>query len=89
MPLLFNADRVTAAKKKMKNSIDIFAQVEHEGQNAIFVGWVVSEKVKDGVVMVKSRLVARGYEKGTNNICKDSQICSREAVCIALSLTSN
>ena len=30
-----------------------------EGKNAIFVRLVVSEKVKDDIVMIKARLVAR------------------------------
>ena len=59
VPVLFNSNEILAAKEKeFKKRINdhVFDKVEDQGKNAISIRWVVTEKVKDGLVMTKTRL---------------------------------
>ena len=47
------------------SSACIYTEVEHTGQTAILVRWVVTEKVKDGKLFTIARLVAHGFEENT------------------------
>lgn len=91
MMILFNSEEVMCAKEKeMRNWRDnkVFEEVEDLGQESLSVRWVVTEKFKGGKTVVKARLVARGFEEDTGGLRKDSPTCSKEAVRLALSLTS-
>ena len=90
--VLFNSDAVMAAKEcEILNwrENDVFEEVENDGQNALSVRWVVTEKIKGGKPVTKARLVARGFEEETSNLRKDSPTCSKEAVRLVLALSSS
>ena len=92
MVVLFNNNAVNLAKEKEIQSWienNVFETVEDMGQKAITVRWVLTEKVKDGQIITKARLVARGFEENTANLKKDSPTCSREAIRILITLASS
>ena len=68
---------------------DVFEVVEDKGQKAISVRWVITEKVKEGQVVTKAHLVARGFEENTADLQKDSPTCSREAIRLLITLASS
>ena len=91
MMILFNSEEVMCAKEKeIQNWRDnkVYEEVEDIGQESLSVRWVVTEKVKGGQTVVKARLVARGFEEDTGGLRKDSPTCSKEAIRLALTLTS-
>lgn len=51
--------------------------------------WFVCEKVKNGVVMTKTKLVVRGSEEYTTNTYKDIPTYSRVAVHMAFFFTTS
>ena len=53
------------------------------------VRWVITQKVVDGKVGTKARLVVRGFEENTSNLQKDSPTCSREAIRILIAIASS
>ncbi|CAL4061641.1 unnamed protein product [Meganyctiphanes norvegica] len=68
MIILFSNDAVSLAKnKEIQTWIDnkVFEVVPNEGQRAISVRWIVTEKTKDDGLVIKARLVARGFEEDT------------------------
>ena len=85
----FSADNIASMlfQKQTHHKNDVFEEVPDTGPNSITVQWVITEKVKDGKIATKARLVARGFEEDSSDIPKDAPICSREAVrilvCIA------
>lgn len=75
-----------------KNEIDkwvqqgVYMEVKDIGQDRISTTWVVtSKKDKDDKVVVKARLVARGYEE-LKEIRSDSPTCQKENIRMLLSL---
>ena len=91
MLVLFNSESVMSAKEReMESWIEngVYEEVENNGQAAISVRWVVTEKYKGGQLITKARLVARGFEEETSNMRKDSPTCSKEAVRLVLALSS-
>ena len=92
MVILFNNNAVALAKEKELQSWienNVFETVEDMGQKAITVRWVLTEKVKNGQIITKARLVARGFEENTANLKKDAPTCSREAIHILIALASS
>lgn len=67
---------------------EVFEEVENMGQKYISVRWVVTEKVKNGELTTKARLVARGFEEDTDIIRKDSPTCFKESVRLLVSIAS-
>ena len=51
--------------------------------------WVITEKLKDGRIIIKARLVVRGFEEDSSNLKKDSPTCSREAIRILITIASS
>ena len=92
MVVLFNNTAVSSAKQleiqTWKNN-DVFVEVDNKGQKAISVRWVVTEKIKNGGLITKARLVARGFEENTAALRKDSPTCSKEAVRLLFSIASS
>ena len=89
--ILFCDDGSERAKEKeMQNWLenDVFEEVENKGQKAISVRWVITEKMVEGKVITKARLVARGFEENTENLRKDSPTCSRESIRLLLAVAS-
>ena len=41
----------------------MYEEVENKGQYCISVCWVLKQKIIDGVMSTKARLVARGFEE--------------------------
>ena len=56
-----------------------FNEVEEDRQSQVSVRWLIIEKIVEGVVRTKARLVARGFEEIDGNcIRKDSPTCGKE-----------
>ena len=68
---------------------DVIKLVDDTGQKCISVRWVITQKVKDGRLITKARLVARGFEENTSGLQKDSPTCSREAIRILIAIASS
>jgi hypothetical protein len=54
------------------DTFDAYEENTGQGQETLGTCWVLAEKVKMGVVMIKARLVMRGDQKNKENIQKDS-----------------
>ncbi|CAL4058623.1 unnamed protein product, partial [Meganyctiphanes norvegica] len=92
MIILFSNDAVSLAKnKEIQTWIDnkVFEVVPNEGQRAISVRWIVTEKTKDNGLVIKARLVARGFEEDTTSLRKDSPTCSKESVRLLVAFASS
>ena len=79
-------DAITLAKDKEIQSWianNVFEEIPDEGQEAMSMRWVVTEKIKEDKKVVKARLVARGFEE-QNVIRSDSPTCSKENIRLAL-----
>ena len=57
-------------------------------QRVISVRWVITDRVKNGSLATKARLVARGFEEVDTEMRKDSPTCSRESIFILITVTS-
>ena len=90
--VMFSSEEIFAAKEREINNWienDVFTEEEDNGQDCISVRWVVTEKFKQGKLITKARLVARGFEENTLSIRKDSPTCSKEAVRLTISLATS
>jgi hypothetical protein len=56
------------------------------GQKSISTRWICSMKEKDGNLIPKAILVARGFEEMDNDIQKDSPTCSSESLKVVLAV---
>lgn len=65
---------------------NVFEEVSDQGQNAVSVRWVVTEKTKNGVPYTKARLVARGFEENLHDHRTDSPTCAKDSLRVALTL---
>lgn len=85
-------DAVFEAKlKELSNwqANDVYEEVPDVGQNVLSVRWVLTEKQKDGELLVKARLVARGFEENwSDEHRKDSPTCSKDSLRLSLTLIS-
>ena len=57
---------------------DVIEEIEDIGQERLSTTWVITSKLKDGIVLTKTRLVARGYEE-TNKVRSDYPTCCRDS----------
>ena len=84
----YNPDELLTAKfdeiKKWKD-YDVYTEVEDVGQKAISTRWV--NTVKDGII--RSRLVARGYEDTELNERIDSPTCEKSNLRLAIVIAAS
>ena len=66
----------------------VFEEVVDVGQETISVKWVMKDKHKDGKVIHKARLVARGFEEFDRKR-SDSPTCMKENVRIMLAISAS
>ena len=72
---------VEAELRELENwkNNNVYHKIEDDGQSQVSVRWVITEKIVEGVVRAKSRLVACGFEEiGSNCIRKDSPTFGKE-----------
>ena len=89
--LAYNSNAIHQAKQdEISNWVknNVFEEVSFDNQKTISVRWVITEKMKDSKLVVKARLVARGFEEDTTNIRKDSPTCSKESIRILVALSA-
>ena len=91
MVVMYTSDQILSSKEAeiaswQNNSV--YTEVEDVGQQSMSVRWVTTEKIKDGKSVLKSRLVARGFEENSSDLHKHSPTCSKEAVRLTLSIAS-
>lgn len=61
-----------------------FTEVEDVGQPRVSTRWVCTEKMKAGQLVLKARLVARGFEEDASQLRTDSPTCSKESLRMVL-----
>ena len=84
--LMFQDAKLTELASWEENNV--YDCVKNVGQRCISTRWVTTMKNKDGKLVPKARLVARGFEEyGKQYIEKESPTCSREAIRVALSIS--
>ena len=66
----------------------VYEEANDEGQEKVSTTWVISEKMKDEKLVVKARLVARGYEEEKSSIRADSPTCMKNSVRIMLGIVA-
>ena len=84
-----NSTKILNAKKLEVNrwkDNEVFVEVDDQGQPALSVRWVVTEKIKNNRRIVKARLVARGFEEENKDFRTDSPTCAKETLRIMLML---
>jgi hypothetical protein len=64
----------------------VFDEVDDNGQESISVRWVITEKIKDNISVVKTRLVARGFEEDLYDQRTDSPTCSKDSLRLAMTI---
>ena len=62
----------------------VFQVVSDNGQGAISVRWVITEKLKGGNRIIKARLVARGFEENFDKT--DSPTCAKDTLRVVMSV---
>ena len=70
----FDDEAVTAAQKQELDnwkSNDVYQEVPDNGQHALSVRWVITEKILHDKKCIKARLVATGYEEQEINLRTD------------------
>ena len=72
---LHNDKQCKQAKEKelaMHDKFDTYCEVPDEGQVRIDTNWILTQKVIDGIPVVKARLTMRGDQEKNVNVRKDS-----------------
>ncbi len=85
----FEDNTVEMAKQKELESWKangVYEEVEDVGQKAVSTRWVVTEKIKNGQVICKARLVARGFEEEIQCWEKDAPTCNPETLKFCLTV---
>ena len=79
-----------AKKDELQKWIDMdtYDEVCDTGQNRITTRWVCTEKNKANNIVLKARLVVRGFEENTNELRKDSPTCQKESLRCLLTVIS-
>ena len=77
-----NQEIVDAKEKELKNTIenDVFGRVPFYGQATVSCKWVFTETFVNEKKVVKARILARGFEEDSSDLCTDSPTCTR--VCV-------
>ena len=84
-----NSSRFRSAKEdeiRKWQDMKVYTEVDDIGQPRISTKWVCTEKVKGDQLVLKARLVARGFEEDTSQLRSDSPTCSKESLRILLSI---
>ena len=74
---------ISEAKDKELNNLkanSVYTSVDYNGQALISCKWVLTEKNTDESVVVKARLVARGFEEQSKVEDTESPTCGKEAL---------
>ena len=81
----------TARQEELKKwkQLDVYSEVEDEGQMAITAKWVYKEKILENGTKKKARLVARGFEEQNSELLTNSPTCNQDSLRIVLSLISS
>ena len=69
-------------------SNNVYVKVNDCGQSTISLRWVVTEKMKNNVPVVKAHLVARGFEEDLFHRT-DSPTCSKDSLMLSLALMAS
>ena len=69
--------------------LDAYEEVEDTGQRSISCRWVCTEKKKDSTLILKARLVARGFEENTVQLQTDSPTCHKESLRLLLCILAS
>ena len=64
--------------------LQVYNEVTDVGQKAISCRWVCTDKIKEGHIVSKARLVARGYEEDKSKLQTASPTSHKESLRIAL-----
>ena len=85
-----NDDVFKAKKLELDNwkNFNVYEEVENQGQSALSVRWVCTEKCLDGEKKIKARLVARGFEE-VHKAQSDSPTGNKDTLRIFLSIISS
>ena len=70
------------------DEFDAYEEIADEGQKTLGTSWVLTEKVKDGKVMVKARLCIRGDQEDTENVQTDSPTIRKSNINILLKIAA-
>ena len=83
-------DVLNAKTLELENwkKFDVFEEVENQGQTALSVRWVCTEKMIDGKIKTKARLVARGFEE-VQKAQSDSPTGNKDTLRIFLAIISS
>ena len=84
-------DKFSEAKQKELSNwekMNVYNEVHDDGQPYITGRWVYTEKVKEGKLERKARLVCRGFEE-QSEIQKDSPTCNKDSLRIGISIMSS
>ena len=87
--LVTNEASFEAAKLEEMNSWKqhrVYQEVIDKGQKTISTRWICTLKEKEGNLVPKARLVARGFEEIDSNVQKDSPTCAGESLRIVLAV---
>lgn len=79
-------DAAKEAELKSWEKHKVFETVQDIGQKAISTRWICTFKEKEGAVIPKARLVARGFEEIDPELEKDSPTCSSESLKVILAV---
>ena len=77
-----NQEVVDAKDREIKNLIEnnVYDVVEDLDQPRITTKWIFTKKEKEGQMVIKARIVARGFEERMHNARTDSPTCSRQSL---------
>ena len=81
-------DRAKLEEIQKWRDFGAFIEVDDLGQPRISTRWVCTEKVKNGNLTLKARLVARGFEEDQSQLRTDSPTCSKESLRMLLCILS-
>ena len=83
------AGDIMEAKEKefesWKNN-NVYEEVMNTGQKTMSVRWVITNKLKEGKMTCKARLVARGFEESDQGMEKEAPTCAAEAFRLGLAI---
>lgn len=79
-----------AREKELSNwsKLKVYQEIDNVGQKSISARWVYNEKVIDGEIVKKARLVCRGFEEDSEGIRTDSPTCYKDTLRVATSIIS-